>query len=79
MLADSRGEKDVWTAPRRYRLMKLRLADNLVINRGSQTIAGTVTRLEPDGFWIEAADGMSYRFALPADGGSDHGATSSDR
>jgi hypothetical protein len=55
----------VWTVPSRHRLMKLRLADNVTIKRGTQIIAGTITRLEPDGFWIMAPDGMSYRFTLP--------------
>ena len=56
----------MWTAPKRHRLMKLRLGDTLSAARGDLTITGKVNRVEADGFWIESADGMSYRFALPS-------------
>jgi len=54
----------VWTVPGRHRLMKLRLGDNVTLRRGVQTVEGTITRIESDGFWIMAPDGMSYRFSL---------------
>jgi len=54
----------VWTAPRRYRLMKLRIGDALTAERGELSVTGRVSRVEPDGFWLDSPDGMSYRFAL---------------
>jgi hypothetical protein len=59
-----RPEGNVWTVPGRHRLMKLRLGDNVTLRRGVQTVEGTMTRVESDGFWIIAPDGMSYRFSL---------------
>jgi len=56
----------MWTLPSRYRLMRLRIGDTLVVKRGNQAITGTVTRGEADGFWIGSPDGMAYRFALPS-------------
>jgi len=58
----------VWTIPRRYRLMKLRVGDTLSAKRGDLTITGTVSRVEAEGFWIDSPDGMSYRFTLSACG-----------
>jgi hypothetical protein len=65
----------VWTMPRRYRLMKLRVGDTLSAQRGDLAITGTVSRVEADGFWIQAPDGMAYRFSV-ASPGSDQGGPS---
>ena len=54
----------MWTVPGRHRLMTLRVGDSIAIKRGAQSVEGTITRVEPDGFWIMAPDGMSYRFSL---------------
>jgi hypothetical protein len=58
--------------------MKLKLADNVTIKRGTQTIASIVTRVEPDGFWIMAVDGMSYRFTLPGSANAEEPSGSSE-
>jgi hypothetical protein len=54
----------VWTAPRRHRLMKLRVGDVVTAKRGDQAVTGRVSRVEADGFWLESPDGMSYRSGL---------------
>jgi hypothetical protein len=50
--------------------MKLRLAADVVVTHGNQTISGTVIHLDPDGFWIQSPDGMAYHFVLSSDGTS---------
>jgi len=61
----------VWTIPRRYRLMKLRIGDTLSAKRGELTIAAPVSRVDADAFWIESPDGMSYRFTLSPEPGQE--------
>ena len=69
----------MWTVPGRHRLMKLRLGDSVTIKRGVQNVEGTITRVEPDGFWIMAPDGMSYRFSLAGSVTPDEPSKSSPR